>query len=310
MAEAKQGSDQALVNSTTGHDTAMDDEANDVVYDDETLPLEEESGGYDTVDDEDSNQRGEDFEPDDTLVNSLKFSTACIKLEKIWQNKRKKRAVDRWKEQQRLEMILPKKMIEDLNGQTIYPWLRLLLPDQDSQRQFSMRDRKIAEAYCKAFGFPKGSKNYNMLFEFTDPEKVPPEVAGDLSLVVEHILKQRFRSDEYSKVTIGKMNELLDEAANLRAYSSRRKAHSNHQWRESQSEQALGQESNSTRVTDAELRANWLSRVIKRGLSPLEHKWLVRILLKKMEISLGYITILKWYSPYASELWQVMLTFR
>jgi len=38
-------------------------------------------------------------------------------------------------------------------------------------------------------------------------------------------------------------------------------------------------------------------------LSAVEHKWLVRILQKKMEIGVGYITMLKHISPYAIELW-------
>ena len=34
--------------------------------------------------------------------------------------------------------------------------------------------------------------------------------------------------------------------------------------------------------SDATLRADWLRRVMSHGLSPLEHKWLVRILQKKV----------------------------
>jgi hypothetical protein len=69
----------------------------------------------------------------------------------------------RWKEKQRLEYILPRNMLNSLHGQTVYPYLRLLLPEQDSWRQFRVKEKKIAEMYCKAQGFGKATKNYEML---------------------------------------------------------------------------------------------------------------------------------------------------
>ena len=108
----------------------------------------------------------EEKEPGEDLINGLPFyKFMCYRLEKLWENKRKKRASERWKEKQRLEYILQQKMLDDLNvnNQTIYPYLRLLLPDKDSRRQFHVREKKIAEAYCKAQGFGKGTSNYEML---------------------------------------------------------------------------------------------------------------------------------------------------
>jgi hypothetical protein len=123
-----------------------------------------------------------------------------------------------------------------------------------------------------------------MLRHYQDPSKVPKDgIAGDLSLVVEYILQRR-SSKQYSSLNIGEMNELLD-------------AHHNHGWRESQHKEKK------KKTSIAELRAKWLKKVIDKGLSPLEHKWLTRILLKKMEVSAGALSVFKWLSPYAPELW-------
>jgi hypothetical protein len=267
-------------------------------------------------------------EPDHSKVSSLPYGNFfCRRLEKLWHNKREKQAFKRWREEERLEYIIPRHMIDSLHGQTMYPHLRLLLPDQDSSRQFHMREKKIAETYCRAQGFVKGTRNYDMLMGFTDPQKVPPNIAGDLSQVIEYVLAKRMPVDVHSKMTLGKMNEFLDEVANLKAVGMvgnstggggggggmGNRAHHNHEWRSGLASQGSpiqanndkSRANNMTKKTDSTLRSDWLRRVMKWNLSPLEHKWMVRILLRKMDISLGYVTILKWYTPYATELWYV-----
>jgi hypothetical protein len=52
---------------------------------------------------------------------------------------------------------------------------------------------------------------------FTDPQRVPTDIAGDLSQVVEHVLARRMPVDVHTKMTLGKMNEFLDEVADLKA---------------------------------------------------------------------------------------------
>ena len=154
-------------------------------------------------------------------------------------------------------------------------------------------------AYCNALGFAKGSKNYEMLRNYQDPSKIPAHgLAGDLSLVVEFVLQKRIPK-ERSNLTIGEMNDLLDELADLRGYKSRGRAHHNHGWREAQNNHTEKRKQPSI----ADLRAKWLKKVLRKGLNPLEHKWLVRILLKKMEVSAGALSVFRWMSPYAPELW-------
>jgi hypothetical protein len=98
-------------------------------------------------------------------------------MEKLWNNihgKNPKR--NKWTGKQRLEYILQRQMIDDLNGQTVFPYMRLLLPDQDSRRLFRVKEPKIAEMYCRHLGFGKESNNRRMLYNYTDPSIVPAGV--------------------------------------------------------------------------------------------------------------------------------------
>eukprot|EP00536_Pseudo-nitzschia_multiseries_P001547 jgi/Psemu1/322119/estExt_fgenesh1_pg.C_190073 len=247
-------------------------------------------------------------EPLEEKANSLPFAEfLCKRLEKLWKNKREKEAHKRWKEKQRLEYVLPRDMLDALDGQTIFPYLRLLLPEQDSRRQFHVKEKKIADAYSKALSLT-GTKYNEMLKNFTDPQIVPPNIAGDLSLVVEHVVGSVRSKTQHSSLKVEQINCLLDDFANLKAHGNKNRgtAHHNHEWRRAsqhQDDSSGNNESVVEKQTDGTLRSNWLKRVIDMGLSPCEHKWLVRIIQKKMEMGLGYITVLKHISPYATELW-------
>ena len=109
------------------------------------------------------------------------------------------------------------------------------------------------------------------------------------SKVVEYVLKKRLPESIHSEVTLGKINCFLDEMANLRGYSHNNNdkitPHHNHDWRKTLQEGSITSAKNNDndgKQSDASLRANWLRRVMSNGLSPLEHKWLVRILQKKV----------------------------
>ena len=105
-------------------------------------------------------------------------------------------------------------------------------------------------------------------------------------------MKKRLPENIHSKITLGKINSYLDEMANLRAYADKTNykgtAHHNHSWRKALQGGSDGNsisKSHEERQSDANLRADWLLRVMSNGLSPLEHKWLVRILQKKVSKS-------------------------
>jgi hypothetical protein len=96
-----------------------------------------------------------------------------------------------------------------------------------------MKEKVIAQCYCSALGISKGTTTYEMFYGFTDPQKVPHTMAGDLSLVAQHVLEQRIPAKP-SQVTLGQINQLLDDLATLGKQS--RRSHT-HEWRDSQIQQ-------------------------------------------------------------------------
>lgn len=249
----------------------------------------EKEGEKESSDDSDDDNSTASIEPDYDKANSLSFYMICSRMETLWKTKQGKKRIP---EAEKKKYILPPPLLKEMESQSVFPWFRLLMPDIDGARSTNVKEKKIAQAYCDAEGFAKGTKNYEMLYGFTDPQKVPSNTAGDLSLVVEHVMEKRIPKKK-SDVTVGQINHLLDELVSLRL----RKRHHNHAWRENFSG------NKKSKKTETALRERWLRKVISKGLSPLEHKWLVRILLKKMEFGMGTKALLTFFNPYAMELW-------
>jgi hypothetical protein len=267
-----------------------DDNANDDDHD----------NNNDVVDDSSSVASEETVEPEYDRANGLSFYTICQRMEKTWVKKKSKEWIS---EEERKKFLLPPKLVSKISPHSAYPWLRLLMPDIDNARQFGIKESTIIQIYCEAEGFMKGTTNANKLFRFTDPQIVPYTIAGDLSCVIEHVLAQRIPTIG-SNVTVGEMNQFLDELASLK---SRKSQSGNHDWRESQDQQPKKKKKTETAL---QLRSKWMQKVIARGLSPLEHKWMVRILLQKLEVGLSWRSLLTWYSPYSMELWNAHNSLR
>ena len=75
-------------------------------------------------------------------------------------------------------------------SESIFPLLRLYCPDNDA-RSYNVKERAIVNAYMDALSLGTTSKSAEMLKNFTDPQYVPAQLVGDLSLVVEQVMKER-----------------------------------------------------------------------------------------------------------------------
>eukprot|EP00934_Nitzschia_sp_Nitz4_P002616 Nitzschia sp. Nitz4//scaffold52_size167869//42917//46816//NITZ4_002267-RA/size167869-processed-gene-0.92-mRNA-1//1//CDS//3329554008//2606//frame0 len=264
--------------------------------DDENVDTETETRGDDDVDDVDDDA-SENFVPDCDKANSISFAMLCHRMERLWSLRLQRKKIS---DLEKKQYLLPPKLLKSLEPQSAFPLLRLLLPDCDHSRNVSMKEKLIAQAYCDAEGFSKGTKNYEMLFGFTDPQKVPHSMAGDLSRVVQHILEQRI-PNRPSKLTLGQMNALLDDLALI---AQRRRSTHNHDWRNSSNPGGnAGSGQSNKPVSSSILRMQWIRKLMNKSLSPVEHKWVVRILLQKMEFGLGWKSLLNWFNPFAIELW-------
>ena len=282
--------------------------------DQEQEPVEEKfihEGENDEAQDEDDDDDNDDdgdhstaSRPDQTAdcdkANALSFAMICHRLEKLWALKRSKKKVS---EKEKKQYLLPPKLLQSLEGQSIFPLLRLILPDIDSARNCFLKEKLIAQLYCAVEGFAKNTKHYNMLYNYTNPQLVPHTMAGDLSLVIQHVLSQRIPSTP-SKATLGDINQALDELARLKRLTA---SSTNHEWRRTTADDDNNNNDNASKKKKPSilsLREEWLTKLQRRyRLSPLEHKWLVRILLQKLEFGLGWRAVLGWYSPYSMELW-------
>ena len=89
-------------------------------------------------------------------------------------------------------MDMPSKLLNAMKArsESIFPLLRLYCPDIDA-RSYNVKERVIVNAYMDALSLGTTSKSAEMLKNFTDPQYVPPQLVGDLSLVVEHVMKER-----------------------------------------------------------------------------------------------------------------------
>jgi hypothetical protein len=228
-------------------------------------------------------------EPSYAKANAIKFYTFCSGLEAVWQathrtkNKTKKGPSD----EEKLKKILPPKVLAYLDTpsegsdkpESIFPIFRLLMPDRDSSRQFRVAEKKLAVMYAGVLGLSKNSDRYKMLLDYNDP-KLAGKSAGDFPSVVLNVVGKTKIAVRGSDLTIGDINAALDEFVALYLKTRMTSHH------EIQSSKA---KSKKPKLQD--LRMNWLQNLNhdapgRRGLSALEHKWLVCILTNQMRIGL------------------------
>lgn len=124
----------------------------------------------DTSDDESSIASDVTVEPDCDRANNFRFSHLVQRMEMLWQLKFKNKKVTK---DQKFDLLLPKKFLKALQPQSAFPIFRLIMSDLDSSRSTYMQEKRIAETYCRAMGFKKGTTAYEMLNEYTNPQKVP-----------------------------------------------------------------------------------------------------------------------------------------
>jgi len=166
---------------------------------------------------------------------------------------------------------------------SFYSMLRLIFPDRDGVRpHLGLKERSIARHWGDALGLNRNSSAYHRLQKYTDPTyaniniNAKPGEVGDLGIAVYEVLSDRMGSDS-SKITIGKLNVLLDELAMI--------------YKEGLTKSAA--------KTKAAQKTTWVSNIQKLGLSPLEQKWLVKIILHNCNIDIGFETFISNFHPRA-----------
>jgi DNA ligase N terminus len=260
-------------------------------------------------------------EPSEAQASAVKFSTIARSLEVVSRAVADKKG---WSETEKLERVLPAKFLQTIDEhnanvaaavaaaaagattattaatlpETIFPILRLLCPDQDGTRQFAIQEAKLGVMYVEALGLVRGTTKYNMIVHFSDPQYVShKQGCGDLSRVVETVLAMTKSVKLLSDCTVGHVNQALDEFAQLsgRARSIGRTGGGV----SPAAATATPPNNKQQRPKLNDLRTAWLKNLDqgqgrRRGLSPLEHKWLCKILLRRMNFGLVRTSAYMW----------------
>eukprot|EP00977_Amphora_coffeiformis_P014507 scaffold4079_cov167-Amphora_coffeaeformis.AAC.3 len=268
---------------------------------------DEEQGAYN--DNEEPDVEGEEregsleIEPSEENFGRIKFYGICKSLEKT--------STRRVGLQQKLMNLLPPAGIQKLKEtepggppQTPFPLIRLLCPEKDASREYFVKHNTLAKAYIRAHAWRNDNVLAQALLKPNDPQKIAkaniPPVQGDLTELLKRVLKGRV-SDEPSSLTLADINKALDELAAFKHRGNIRP--SNHDWEVGDADSKRRKKEDGEKLYV--LQADWIKRFLSgsRRISPLEHKWLARIILKEMKISCGFDKILYWFDPVAPALW-------
>jgi len=230
-------------------------------------------------------------EPDYATANALPFPTLVKRFDTLWSQR--KRLGNRQPREQLLEYLLPRTLLDGhLAECSIYPLLRLILPDCDVARgHLGMKEKSIANAWAAAMHLSKDSRGHKKLVKFMDPQYAGHTATGDLSLCVKEVVAERFNC-RGSKISVGQMNLLLDELQQINSGKTRGggggggggEGSAAHAWRTAgedgtaESAQAPGQgrqqqqaaraaEKQRQKKTRAQRQAAWVEKLIKLNLS-------------------------------------------
>lgn len=245
--------------------------------------------------------------PDYTKANKIPFKQVCDRLEQLWiqraGNGKKNRKVSK---QEKLNYLLPKSLLIFLDGGSPFPYMRLLLPGSDSSRAHTgLKEAKIIQSYKQAMNLPRDGKSVKSMEQWRDSSKTGMQAAGDISLVIENVLKERMPCSG-SKLTVGEVNEWLDVVALVTKKRFRMETNEvpeteKSKWRRDLERAIVAGSQPNEKIQDKHVRL--IERLMNKNLSPLEHKWIVRLLIQNLQIGLEKRDILGYWSPYAMELY-------
>ncbi|KAF8074989.1 DNA ligase IV [Lyophyllum atratum] len=157
----------------------------------------------------------------------------------------------------------------DEKGYDLYPVLRLLLPQKDRERAvYGLKEKNLAKTYIKLI--PLGMKDPDAirLLNWKKPTE-RDKTSGDFPTVLFEVVSKRSSVIEGS-LSIDDLNEVLDEL--------------------------------SKNMGKQEVQSKVLKRVYNNS-TPEEQRWIVRIILKDMNISVKETTIFSVFHPDAQDLY-------
>eukprot|EP00904_Undaria_pinnatifida_P001070 jgi/Undpi1/10964/HiC_scaffold_30.g13265.m1 len=182
-------------------------------------------------------------------ASAIKFQDVCESLEKM---------PEQSKLEGKLDLLTP--FLARLGQESAFPFMRLILPELDNLRdKYGMKTAKLAKMFASLY-FATNDVGYTRLRSYTDPSKNPSpgdtrwQITADFPLTLEYVLTHTPGLEVVEKTnwTVGQANETLNDLAKATSDAKR--------------EEVL--------------------RRIRVDCSPMNQKWLVRIILKQLKIHL------------------------
>jgi DNA ligase 4 len=191
----------------------------------------------------------------------LLFKDLCDKFEKMLKLS---------KSQQKLALVFNKQLKAHIQGQSLFPLMRLLLPLNDTGRQkYGVKQAAVATTYIEALQLNKSSADASRLKFWKNPTKLNAAVSrvgtGDFCSILEDVLRSRISMD-HSTHTIASVNVILDDLS-----------------------RTVGQKE----------KVDLIRTRILNSFSAVEQKWLMRIVFQDMKIGLKYEQVLNFLAPNA-----------
>jgi DNA ligase-4 len=165
--------------------------------------------------------------------------------------------------------------------ENLFPLMRLLLPQLDTENNrhnYGLREAGLAEMYINALGLTKESESAQIIINYKNPRRMKglndrmgvALIAGDFSSVLYSVLKNYLSIPDKrgSRHTLGEINSVLNAIAN---------------------------------APDKETRKRIFMNLTSK-LSPREHFWLTRIILKDLKIGQRQESMLKLFHPKALDI--------
>jgi len=159
-----------------------------------------------------------------------------------------------------------------LYGGSLFPVIRLLLPHIDKKRlNYRIKEKTLSKIYVNVLCLPPESPDGRTLINWRIPGKAKMKTVGDFASVLYGVLLKRSTFSGKSTMTIADINDKLDLLNQAESFEQQKDC----------------------------------IRIFYASLTPLEQKWIVRIILKDLKIGLTENSILNIYHPDALNMFNV-----
>jgi len=158
------------------------------------------------------------------------------------------------------------------NTMDLYPILRLIFPDADSARgAYGLKEHTMGKMFSDVLALPE--RETKRLLGWKDPNLQARHncTVGDFPSVLLSVIEPRMPSVPIHKLTIKEANDFLTDMY---------------------------------QATDPEIRKDMFRQIIYKA-TPMEIKWIIRMILKDMKINIGVESILRHLHPEAINLFHI-----